>query len=1833
MEVVESEFVSSSGAWKLQSLTNLNSLPDYQPLDAAGREIDPGAPVTTDGKPLFFPIPHGFLAAQNDGERWRYCLKEAREYDRSLRDEVFYQTAGFFHAQFGVQTLAFYGPAFGRLLDSRTKGIDGNVLELDTLSEEETVARLAVGVERFRMQEATNFIKLYAQTVKRAQPYYGAKALVQLAEIFENRRQYARAAEFWRTLIDRHDGDVTAWERRLAQIVAPWGCFEPTMSQPAGKPAEVHFRFRNGHSLRCEAYEIDVAALLADVESYLKSKPEEVDFARTDIADIGYRLLADREAKYLGKKVASWSAEIRPRSGHFDKTLALKTPLTRPGAYLMKSSMAGGNTSAIVVWIADTALVQKPLESGQFFFVADVAAGNPVPDATVRFFGWRRTSTDNQEYVVETAEFSAKTDERGQVVVPNEKLPESYRWVVTATTQKGRFALLGWETFTPAAGEPVYNEIKAFLMTDRPVYRPEETVRYKFWIRRASYASGENAPARSEFAGKRFEILVADPEGEEVAKTELTADEFGGVEGSLNLPADVSAGTFHVSVRPAADSEPVGQGTFPVAAEDGAEFEVALDTPSEPVKLGKPFRFSVAATYRGGAPVSPGTVDYTVYRRRRGRFYPPRQWDWLYGRGYWWLQDAVPWLPGWDNWGRVSPEDASGNADSAFGRTAPELVAKSRAVLGEEGTVSVELQTALTAALHPNEDQEYVIEARVTDPMRKTVVARSEVLVARQPLEAIVWIDRGFAASGEEIGVSVLTTSAAGVPSSRKGRLSLYRVRYDAAGNPSEELFDGWDTQTDAVGAAKRTIVAEAPGQYRLVFVFDDEVNGPVIGGCLFTVTGETAPANYRFGPLSIVPDRAVYRPGEKVKLLVSAARPGSTVLLFVRPEEGVYERPRVITMKDRTSDEVVLEIDAADVPDFFVEGVVISDGTPHECLRRIIVPPSNRVLEVTLAPSATRYQPGEKATLGVTLRGENGKPIEGTAVVAVFEKALEAVAGAAVEDVRAFFWDWTRKHAVRGTSNLEWVFYNLVPPDAARMENLGVFGDSTPRAAGLESDATDERSPETTADAAFPEGFAPSEGGFWFDTIRTGADGQASIDFTVPEVTTRWEIASWGLAAGTRVGQAQSTILVRKDFVVSLQVPDYLVGGDQCALSALLRNYQNQEREVRLQLSIDGDAVAMRGSAATRSSAVPPDKPADVSWTVDAHRPGDALLKVSAETDGKPDVIEKPLHVLADGLALIAAEGGFVGPGDSEKSVILHVPEKRREDETTFTVRLSTSLGGAAADAIPFLYDAPFAGTGQTLDRFLPAVALQRALQARGADIRPAKEDDAAPAKRGLRLDQGTPKEGNPVFSMEAVSEAARKGMADLAGMQLDDGGWGWFFGWGAQSNPLDTATVVRGLSCAKRYGLEPDAERIARGVEWLKRYEEEQIKQIKNFGYTPHRQPWKPGADNTDALVFAALTEQGEHSEEMTEFLYRDRKNLTPYGLALYCHALAGLKDKDRLSGTIRSLWASLRTDEGKTEVWLETPKVPEVPKTPNPDLDQRANRWYGNHMATQAAFLRLLVRIDPGNELLPKVARYIITHRANGTYWNSTYDTALCTEALAEYIGKVKGPEPADTKAQIWISGKLRTTATIPAKDRFEPHDVWTLEGRTVPNDRLGLKVIRTDGGPVCFSGILKTFTPRDALKPSGEAVKIERTYYVLEPIGGNEGQTSRIRRYQRRPFSATTNLVVGSLIEVELAVESRFTLDKMVLTDYRPAGFKPVEVREGYTKNDLEAYVEYRDDSTVFFAPRLSEGSRYVVTYRMEARTAGTFTALPATLTSLHAPNIKANSDAVRVQVLK
>ena len=1924
-------------AWRLQELTGLEELPDYEDGWWYNTSAPAGAPVDEAGNPVTYEKPSSWKAANNDGERWRWILATRTDWQPAARLSELRERAQFLQTQFGVQTMAEYGWWFARQTDDAdaTK----STLALDTLAEDETIAKLATGIKRFKLPEDYNYLALYKQIVAEGDAGGGEwrVAAESLAGEFENRRQYPRAAEYWKLLIGagRHgdspaeSGDgVANYVERLEQILGNWGRFEPVVTRPAGRGATLDYRFRNGKRVEFAARPIKLRELLADVKKYLSGNPRRLDWEQMNIENLGHRLVVNGQEKYLGAEAARWSLDLEPRPNHFDRRVTVTTPLQKAGAYLVTAKMEGGNTQRIVVWVADTAIVKKPLTDKALYYVADAVSGKPVPRCNVEFFGvWAEQADDGtNRFRVNTKNFAEHTDERGLAHLAAGEVERKHQWVAIATTPEGRLAYLGFSgVWLGEYHDQEYKQVKVFAITDRPVYRPEQDVHFKFWVANAQF----DQPDESPFAKQTFVVEIHDPRGEKVHAESLVADAYGGLEGSWKLPAGAPLGQYQLMVVNH------GGGSFRVEEYKKPEYEVTVDAPSDPVMLGEKITATITAKYYFGEPVREARVKYKVLRTTyTERWYPPAPWDWLYGPGYWWFGEDYAWYPGWGRWGCARPYAWW------FWRAPeqPEVVAERETQIGPDGTVKVEIDTAAAKELHPDDDHSYQIQAEVVDQSRRTIMADGQVLVAREPFRVHVWAHRGYYRAGDTMEIDMAARTLDGKPVQGDGELRLLKIAYED-GKPVENEVAKWDVATDDQGRAQLQIKASEPGQYRLSYkVTDKRAEGDakdahtIEGGQVVVVRGEGFDSSsFRFNDLELIADKREYAPGEKVALHVRANRAGAAVLLFVRPANGVYLPPQFVQLKGKTQ-VVEIEVATRDMPNFFVEAVSVHSGKLHSVVREIFVPPAKRVFDVEVKPSADAYLPGQHAKVQLKLTDAEGKPVIGSTVVAIYDKALDYIAGrhgdspaesgGNVPEIREFYWKWRRSHNPQGESSLDRGEGPVVKQNEKIMQNLGVFGDSVAddelsalksegamRGArmerfGLANDAmpapmaaaaptSEEAAPGAERAAAGggaePAMVAPTvrqnfaDTALWVGAIETNSDGLAEVELDMPENLTAWKIGVWGMGSGTRVGQGSAEVVTRKNIIVRLQAPRFFVETDEVVLSANVHNYLTDAKQVRVRLELEGGALE-GPDALDQTVEVSAGGETRVDWRVKAVKEGQAIVRMSALTDEESDAMQMSFPVLVHGILKTESYSGVIRPdGDSGKFTVT-VPEERRPEQTRLEVRYSPTLAGAMVDALPYLVDYPYGCTEQTLNRFLPAVLTQRTLQEMGVDLKAIQEkrtnlnaqeigDDPVRAQQWKRYDR------NPVFDEVELNEIVKANVNRLTEMQLDDGGWGWFSGWGEYSSAHMTATAVRGLVIARQNDVAIVPGVIERGVAWLRAYQRKQLELLDNWDREANKRrdengEAKPQADNLDALVYlvlveaqragrreppaaddqegaAAAAETAKTHRRIRDYLYQDRTDLAVYSMATFGLALqyesapapqggdaprspeadgarspeADAQAADMLKMVLRNISQYVKQDNENQTAWLDLP-------------GGYWWYWYGSEYEAHAYYLKLLAANDPQSEVASRMVKYLLNNRKNATYWNSTRDTALVVEAFADYL-KASGEAKPNLTLEVLLDGAVKQTVDITAENLFTFDNKLVIEGDELAAGEHTVELRKKGEGPIYYNGYLTNFTLEDDIKAAGLELKVARRYFKLTPadktatVAGGRGQVveQQVEKFDRTPVASLDELKSGDLVEVELVVDSKNDYEYILLDDAKAAGFEPVEVRSGYNGNELGVYVEFRDQRVALFCRTLARG-QHSVSYRLRAEIPGKFSALPTQASAMYAPELRANSDEFKVEIV-
>lgn len=1837
-------------AWKLQTLTPLETLPEWSETGPSGGTE--GAPWAGDG-PLLYQIPASWEAAKNDGERVRFALSEIARLSAEMRSDTIVQWADFTRSQFGAETL-----------DSSV----GEAMTRETLTDDECLARTSDGVRRFKLPAEQHFIALYRSVMKER-----AAAGDSLVAEYLARNQRDKAADVLREIIPLHQDEKERRENLLKQITGNWGRFEVVESTPKGRKAILPLVFRNAKAVVLTARPVDVEKLFADLSAHLKSNPKELDWEKLQINQLAQRLLKEEGKKYLGAPAGEWRTDLHPAVKHADTHADLTLPVEQPGAWWVRAKMEDGNEFFTLTWITDGVLLTRKVDGKLQWWLADSETGAPIPGADLTFLGYRSDYRNNpkqgeRRVDIRVKEFTGKTDDNGAFLATPGQMEHRYQWMAVARKQGRGAVVYGFSNFYfQDERDHFTNQPRGYGITDRPLYKAGDTAHLKFFLRPVGYGALDE----TTWAEKTGRLVIYDGRGQESAKFEnLKTDSLGALLHDFVIPKSAVLGRWRAIFT-------TGQGfsawvNFRVEEYRKPEFEVKISAPEKPIALGETFSATIRADYFHGAPVKHAQVEVIVKRKTRdARPFPVWRWDWLYGSGAWWPGVEASWHPAWRTWGCIPPNPPwwSGNR-----WTPEEDVLHQTLPIGDDGTLKVEIATADAKKKHGDIDHEYSIEARVTDASRREETATGQVIAARKPFEVIVWADRGYTRPGETVETTISALSAAGEPvKNAKGMLKVLRLSIGKDGKLSEAETKSHEITTDAEGRA--TVKFEAPpaGQYRLAATLALAGGEAVEGAIILNVYGEKSDsATWTYGPLEILTDKTEYQPGETAKLRVNSDRENASVWLFLRAEGQAAAEARRISL-DGKSSEIDLPLAAADQPNLFVEAVTVHGGKVHSAVRQILVPPVSKVINVSIEPSKTKVKPREESKLRVILRDENGKPLHGKFALTIYDKSLEAITGGSnVPAITPAFWNWKRSYSASlgdsvplpersygdGDQMQEFVSPLIMHGGAGGGRALGYGIGAISRSEVMESDAfaapaaAPARMMEKASVAADESagGAAPASPTLirkdfadlvkWAGEVDTSADGSAEIPVTWPDNLTTWKARVWTVLPGTRVGEGSAEIVTYKDLLIRLQMPRFLVERDEATFSAIVHNDHATAKNVKVSLELEGASLDAPANE-SKQVEIPAGGETRVDWKVIAKAEGTATVRMKVTADDDSDAVEKSLPVLVHGMLRTDSWSRTVS-GDQKSAVIeAVVPDQLRPEQTKLTIRFSPSAATAVVDAIPYLASYPHGCTEQTLNRFVPTVLAAKMLRDLGinlADVK-AKRNNLNPQQLGdsaSRAEQWRQWQENPVFDNADLMDMTRAGIDRLGGMQNSDGGWGWFSGYGEQSYPHTTAVVIHGLITARANGAKVPGNLIDRATEWLTGYENKQIAalQLHDQREALRKEGKKIKADNryeksaadaTDAFIRMVLGEAGRDSEPMTAYLFRD--HLT---LPVYARCLLGLelhrKDDSRRDEVIRQISQFLKRDAENQTAYLQLPN------------QNYWWFWYGSEVETHAWFLKLLAAAKPNDADARGLAKYLVNNRRYGYYWNSTRDTAYAIEALVSYI-KASGENAPNMDVRILMDGNEARSLKITPENLFTFDGTITLTGDAVKHGKHTITLEKSGKGTLYANAYLEVFSLEDKLRAAGLEVKVQRKAWKLvamqtgEQVPDSSGLvvTQQGERFRREPLADGATVKSGERIEMELILESKNDYEYLLFSDKKPAGFESIDTLSGYiAAGGISVYQEPRDQSVDFFLRTLPRGT-HTIRHTLRAETPGTFKALPATAAAMYAPELRGNSEDIRLGV--
>lgn len=1593
---------------------------------------------------------------------------------------------------------------------------------------------------------------------------------------------YVRALELFRRLVREFKKGETRYYDQAAEQIN--NIIKPTLGLGVGNvflpDSEIQFYLNWRNTQR-----VDFALYRVDLNTDVQFKDQNQSSGNW-LQNIN---VAGRETVRAWSKTTEGKAEYKPGAEWVRLPAKLGV-----GAYLLEAR-SGAEKVRDLILVTDVSVVLKSSGRQTLVYFCHAITGAPVAKAAVHV--WEKHYT-GQNWVWRAT--NGETNADGMAVFETTANDNGVELFVSANDD-GRQAFATGNAYYSRNEEQSW---KIYAFTDRPAYRPGESVQWKFIARQ------EKNGVYTTPSNKTVEYEIADPRGTKVKEGKATLNSFGSAWGGVELTEQMPLGEYRVTFYDAGRRNTIGDAVlFRLEEYKLPEFKVSVQTPEEngrkkAFRLGEKVEVNVTAEYYYGGPVANATVEVLVYQNPFYQIYRPR-------RDYAWFYEDLDQRYRYYGQGPI------------IKRETIKTDAQGKAVL------------TFDTPRGGGQDFEYRVEARVTDSSRREIVTSGSVRVTRQRYYVYQEPEHNIYRPQDKVKVNIKALDANDQPVQTEGQVKVtrdywYEIWIDPQGREVKgdalkvlrernHLFPpaGWrlkfsgylhediatqPVKTDAEGAAQYAFTPEREGFYRVEWTSADKYTQIKAETMVWVATNATTDLGYRHGGLEIIVDKDTFRAGQTAPVMLTAPTSDAYVLFSVEGEDLYSYQLVHLTGNTKL---LQLPVEEKYVPNIFLGAAMVSDRQIYTDTKQVVIPPVEHFLQVDVKADRTQYQPRDQGTFTVTTRDYNGRPVSAEVALALVDESVFYIQQDMSGDPRQFYYGNKRQQRVQTVSSFQQKPYVRLVEDAQK--NLS--DDKNTRRDGEANELKkDEEAKEAVSDgvaskvsdlpytgrgrdpfarpksravakaslgaanmeaqmsradapAAPPAQMAaPQEPAvvvrsdfrstvLWQPDVITDSNGTATVKVKYPDSLTGWKASARVASTGSQFGMASTSTRTKQPLIVRLQAPRFFLTGDTVTVSAVINNNTDQALTVTPTLDAEGVTITglVRDGREVKGEVGPLKVEANgetrADWLVTVQQPGTAKLKVTARGGEYADAMEKSYLVYEHGIEKLLAKSGKVRGNDV--TVKLDLPKERKRESTMLAVQITPSMAVTMLDALPYLIDYPYGCTEQTMSRFLPAAITAKTLRELGM-----KPEDAMNKIFG-GIEQSSADATHPTGKkdLRQLDDITRRSLDRLYDFQHADGGWGWWKE--GESDHYMTAYVVWGFVLARDARIQIKEDALTRGVSYLD-------KEIVEEEASPDEQAWMLHAL---AIYHASVKENGISKFQRTAFdnLFKNRDRLNAYTRALLALSAHYYGDTERANVLVRNLENGVKRDTAPdTSVIISSQQTsdPSVMGTAHWGEDGIYWRWSEGGVEATAFVLRALLAIDPQNKLIEPVTNWLIKNR-RGAQWSNTRDTAITVLTLNDYLRK-SGELASNMQYELSVNGSTVATKSVSAADILNAPSKFTIDRNLIRDGANEIRIRRTSGnGPVYFAAEARFFSLEEPITPAGSEIFVRRDYYKLV------GRPTLLKGYvyDRQPLRDGESVKSGERVEVVLTIEGKNNYEYLLFEDLKPAGLEAVQIRSG------------------------------------------------------------------------
>lgn len=1425
------------------------------------------------------------------------------------------------------------------------------------------------------------------------------------------------------------------------------------------------------------------------------------------------------------------------------------------------------------------------------------------------------------------------SNKKGEVFVDKQGEEHNYR-VVVSKDMDSYFSGHHWWGRSRVVDEPVAVN-RAFVFTDRKVYRPGQRVHFKTILMQ------QKAESSSALAGHSTYLILRDANGRELARQSFISNDFGSLSGSFSLPSSGLTGQCSIET-------PYGYAFFSMEEYKRPRFEVSIEPFKDLAVVGDSISVTASAVSLTGVPLPDARVEWRVSKYRNV-----------------WLRD----------FSRLTKIIASGSSST-----------------NSEGKVDIsfvasddKIKTSFFSAYN------YLIEVDISDQNGETRSASTSLTIDETAYQLSTSVKPELVGSAiKSVPVSIFLMNHSG--QAVKGSVSYYLEKlksptkapvtpyWDRADTimwnkeeiENEEVFvealigsGTWEVCGDEekqIGVSKKL----ATGYYRLRTEIIDISGDTVKSESGFTLINPSQ-ANYTLGEaltlVNIGKPEVLY--GEKLEFIVGSIYKDVQVKLYA--VSGSRELINETVIPTGKWHRISLPVDKTLEGSIRIQAFLIKNNRIEVSQESVQLKDPSKSMTLELSKFRDKVKPGDKEKWTLTLKDAYDKPANGEVLALMYDAALDLYQANDLTMNRPYYynrqrpmWEWDSFNYYNQGGNYNYysggasaaaypTFFWLSQLDGGfaspqmmrtgRMKSLSIVDDndatfelaeSVVFAGGVETDIAPVTRQESTVNEPVSENETPlrtnlTETAFFLPHLVSAEDGTVEFEFSMPDALTRWRFMALAHRKDGLSANVEQMIVSARDLMVVPNIPRVVREGDQLWLAVSVLNSSD------IQL---GGVASLEVNDATSGRAINPDgyeellweaEPGSstvVRWKIDVPRGLKALEVLVKASSAQLSDAEKHIIAVLPSQTLVTETKPLMLTSTGSHQLIMPVlRDGEVENFEGFTFSYTENVAWEVLAALPWLAQQPHESADQIFNRFFSASVagqifkqhpqIERVLKVWKAEL-PGDEDallsalEKNPELKSAFL-TATPwlnKAQNDSERRRAFASLVADGHLDneiysavklLKQMQLSDGAWPWFSG--MYPSEQTTINIVAGFGFLQKMGVSWDnevQEMIEASSRWLltrlrkkkEDYEKTVInsKEVAGVSYDVIYKLY--------ALSFDAANMDASEVSFWIDILKEKLPRESPRIMAYAAIVLQRSANDEEASALLSSLEEYL-LEEGATRCF----KLPYGPY------------WYQSPVETHVAAMEAFREISGYENVLIGMENWLIQQKLT-QHWGTTRATVSAVYALASSSRELFTSDEADV---ISVGGKA---IDFRLSETGSGYRSFSIQGAEI-DSKYGEITIQKTGDTPSFATVSLSYFRESADVEAGGFLDVSATLMKREFVDNREIWTV---------VDADTLLKKGDRLMQRVVIETPQELDFVHVNAPRAATLEPVDILSGYRyQSGLGYYLSINDAGAGIFVDRLPKG-RYTISWEITVSHSGKAVQGPVQVSCFYAPSFAGHSSA-------